>query len=256
MIVLSVLVLLPAWVPAAFGAVLVAGHNLLDGVRSASPLFAVLHGPGVVVNGPRVVVFAAYPLVPWIGVTALGYSLGQLYTWSPERRRRALVWLGGALTLLFVVLRAVNRYGDPTPWTHHRSVLAFFNTTKYPPSLLFLLMTLGPALLVLAALDRKTPALLRPALVMGRVPFAFYVLHFALIHLIAVALCVATTGAAHWMFESPDLGHYPYSAPPGWGFALPIVYGVWIAVVLALFPFCRWYAAVKARHGEGWLSYL
>jgi hypothetical protein len=150
----------------------------------------------------------------------------------------------------------VNRYGDPVPWTHERAVLSFLNTNKYPPSLLFLLMTLGPALLVLAALDRHTPQLARPALVMGKVPLAFFVLHFAVLHALAVVVCFAGHGTAHWMFESPDLGNYPFTRPPGWGSSLPVVYGVWIAVVLALFPFCRWYAGVKARRTDRWLSYL
>jgi uncharacterized membrane protein len=260
MIALALLVRLPPWVAGSFGAVLILGHNLFDGVRSTNPLWAILHAPGFVVNTPRHVVFAAYPLIPWIGVTAVGYSLGQIYRWSPERRRTFLLRLGVALTVAFVVVRAVNGYGDPRPWTPQRSglytALSFLNTNKYPPSLLFLLMTLGPALVFLWAVDGRTPRPLRPALVIGKVPLFYYVLHFSLIHLVAVAVCLAKLGSAHWMFESPDLAHYPFSPPPGWGFSLPIVYLAWAGVVVAMYPLCRWYAALKQRRTDAWLSYL
>jgi uncharacterized membrane protein len=260
MITLAVLVRLPAWVAATFGAVLIAGHNLLDAVRSSSPLWAMLHAPGFVVNTPRVVVFAAYPLLPWIGVTAVGYSLGQVYRWEPERRRRFVLRLGLALTAAFLVIRGINVYGDPLPWTPQRTplftLLSFLDVNKYPPSLLFLLMTLGPALVFLSAIDRGTPSLLRPALVIGKVPLFYYMLHFFLIHLAAVAVCGALNGSVHGMFESPDLAHYPFSPPPGWGFSLPVVYLVWACVVLAMYPLCRWFGALKQRRTEAWLSYL
>ena len=148
--------------------------------------------------------------------------------------------MAAAASLGFIVLRAVNVYGDPSRWTHQAAavttVLSFLNTTKYPPSLLFLLMTLGPALLMLRAVDGGIPGWLRPALVYGKVPMFYYVLHFALIHVLAVVVCYLRYHDAHWMFESPDLAHYPFSPPPGWGYALPIVYAVWIAVVAALYP--------------------
>ncbi len=260
MITLAALVRLPASVVTVFGAVLIAGHNLFDSVRSASPLWSILHAPGFVLNTPKHVVFVAYPLIPWIGVTAVGYGLGQVYGWDAGRRRAFLLRLGTALSLAFLVLRGLNVYGDPSRWTHQKSaaftVLSFLNTTKYPPSLLFLLMTLGPALIFLGLVDRATPRLLRPALLIGRVPLFYYLLHFALIHLLAVATCLLRYGSAHWMTESPDLGHYPFSPPPGWGFSLPVVYLVWALVVAAMYPLCRWFAAVKARRREAWLSYL
>ena len=117
-------------------------------------------------------------------------------------------------------------------------------------------MTLGPALIFLALADRHTPRVLRPALTIGRVPLFYYLLHFALIHLLAVATCFLRYGSAHWMVESPDLGHYPFSSPPGWGFSLPVVYLAWASVVVAMYPLCRWFAALKARRSEAWLSYL
>jgi len=260
MIVLAVLVRLPLAATVAFGAALVVGHNLFDGVRSTHPLWIILHAPGFVVSGPRVSVFVAYPLVPWIGVTALGYGLGRVYAWEPERRRRLLLRLGVALTIAFVALRALDRYGDPIPWSSQRApwrtVLSFLAATKYPPSLSFLLMTLGPALVMLGLFERGTPRLLRPSLVYGKVPLFYYVVHFALIHAIAVVVCFARYGAAHWLFESPDMAHYPFSPPPGWGFGLPVVYLMWAGVVLAMYLPCRWFAALKQRRSDAWLSYL
>jgi len=260
MIVLAALVRFPSWVAAAFGILLVTGHNLLDGVRSANPLWAILHGPGFVLNTPSHIIFAAYPLIPWIGVTALGYALGQVYRWEVERRRRFLLLAGLAITAAFFVVRGLNVYGDPSPWAPRPAplftALSFLNVTKYPPSLSFLLMTLGPALLFLRAVDQRIPRLLRPAVVFGRVPMFYYMLHFALIHLLAIGTCLALYGSAHWMFESPDLAHYPFSPPPGWGWSLPVVYLVWALVVAVMYPVSRWFAGVKRRRSDPWLSYL
>jgi uncharacterized membrane protein len=259
MIALSALVYLPVAAIASFGVSLVAGHNLLDGVRPPLPIWPILHGPGVVLSGPHVV-FASYPLIPWIGVTAVGFGLGRIYAWPPERRRAWLLRTGVLLSAAFVALRWLNGYGDPSRWRGQQSstatVLSFLNTTKYPPSLLFLLMTLGPALVALAAADRGTPRLLRPAVTFGRVPLFYFVLHLPLIHLIAVVVAGARYHEAHWLFDSPDLAHYPFTPPPGWGYSLPVVYAIWIGVVLALYPACKWFAGVKQRRRDGWLSYL
>ena len=260
MIALSALVHLPLPVVTAFGVALIAGHNLFDGVRSTNPIWIVMHGPGLVINRPSHVLFASYPLIPWVGVTAAGFGLGRIYEWAPDRRRAFLLRAGVLMSVAFVVLRALNVYGDPSRWrVQHSSVatmLSFLNTTKYPPSLLFLLMTLGPALLLLRAVDRGTPAVLRPALVFGKVPMFYFVLHLPLIHLLAVAVSLARHHDASGMFQSPDLAHYPFTPPPGWGFPLPIVYGIWVGVVLALYPVCRWFAGVKQRRRDPWLSYL
>ena len=260
MIALAALVRLPAPVVTAIGVVMIAGHNLFDGVRSASPLWSILHQPGFVLNTPAHVVFTAYPLIPWIGVTAVGYGLGQIYSWSASRRRAFLLRLGLMLTLAFIALRALNVYGDPSRWSGHDTtlytVLSFLNTTKYPPSLLFLLMTLGPALLFLGAVDAATPRVLRPAIIFGRVPLFYYIVHFPLIHLLALVTCYARYGTGRWMFESRDLAHYPFTAPPGWGFSLPIVYLIWALIVCAMYPLCHWYASLKARRSDPWLSYI
>jgi uncharacterized membrane protein len=244
----------------ALGIVMIVAHNLLDSQGLAGPLWSILHSPGFVLKGSQHIVFVAYPLIPWIGVTAVGYGLGQIYAWNAERRRSFLLSLGMALCLAFLAIRGINVYGDPAPWKPQGSpsftVLSFLNTTKYPPSLLFLLMTLGPALLFLWSVDCGTPAFLRPALVFGRVPLFYFVLHFALIRLLAIVTCYCRYGSAHWMFESPDLGSYPFTPPPGWGYSLPVVYLLWAFVVIAMYPLCRWFAALKERRNETWLSYF
>ncbi len=221
MVVLSALVWLPTTAILVVGAVMVAGHNLFDAVRSAHPLWVLLHAQGVVVNRPGFVVFVAYPLVPWVGVTALGYALGQIYEWDGERRRAFLLRCGLALVGAFLLLRTVNIYGNPVPWAAQSStaltIVSFLNATKQPPSLLFLLMTLGPALLLLRALDQRTPRLLQPALVFGRVPLFYFLLHLPLIHLLAVVACYAMNGAVHWMFESPDARRLSVHAAAGVG---------------------------------------
>jgi uncharacterized membrane protein len=260
MIFLAPLVFLPVWGVAAIGIALIGGHNLLDGIRSADPMWAVLHGPGFALRTPDHTVFVAYPLVPWIGVTAVGYALGWLYVWRPERRRRALLVLGLALPCAFVLVRMLNVYGDPSPWraqgTDLRTILSFINTTKYPPSLLFLLMTLGFAVLGLWAFDRRVPRVLAPALIYGRVPLFYFLVHLPLIHLLAVVIAYGRYGSAHWFFESPSLDRYPFTRPPGWGYSLPIVYGVWALVVMALYWPCRWFGELRARTRSLWLSYL
>jgi len=260
MITLSVLVYLPASVVTAFGVVMIATHNLLDSVDSSNPLWSILHSPNFIVNNPGRVVFVIYVLIPWVGVTAAGYGLGQIYGLSSARRKAFLLPLGIGVTAAFLVLRSINVYGNPFPWSTQTSagftVLSFLNTTKYPPSLLYLLMTLGPALLFLWAVDATTPRWLRPALTIGKVPMFYYLLHIPLIHLIAVAVCYARYGQVHWMFESPTLRDFPITAPPGWGYSLPIVYLIWLAVVLTLYPLCRWFAGLKRRRNDAWLSYF
>src|SRR5436190_1129219 len=196
-IALAGLVHLPAVAVGIIGVVTIVGHNLFDGVRASTfgmfaPLWTVLHGPGVIVSSPRFVVFAAYPLIPWIGVAAAGYALAAVFTWPAPRRVTALWRLGLGCAGAFVVLRALNVYGDPVPWAGQlsstRTALSILNTTKYPPSLLFLLMTLGPGLCILAALDGRTPAVLRPLLTFGRVPLFYYLVHLTVIHLLAVVV--------------------------------------------------------------------
>lgn len=265
MIALSVLVRFPTRAVVAFGVVLIVAHNLFDSVNAASfgvfaPIWLILHAPGVLVSTPRFMIVEAYPLIPWIGVTAVGYGLGEVYRWESVRRREFLMRLGVVLTSAFVLLRYVNVYGDPQRWAHQRSVgftvLSFLNTTKYPPSLLFLLMTLGPAILFLRAVDGHTPRWLKPALTVGKVPMFYYVLHVPLIHGLALALCYARYGQTYWMFQSPTPDRFPITTPPGWDYGLPVVYLAWAIVLVLMYPVCRWYAALKARRTDWWLSYL
>lgn len=260
MIVLAGLVYLPEWAIAAFGVAMIAGANLLDSINSQNPLWAILYGRGFLVNTPRFAVFVAYPLIPWVGVTAVGFVLGRIYSWPAERRRAFLLRLGIGLVAAFIALRAINIYGDPSRWSVQKStvftVVSFLNTTKYPPSLLFLLMTLGPAMLGLWALDGGSRRILKPALIIGKVPLFYYILHIPLIHLIALAICYVRYGHVYWVFQSPGIADYPFTAPPGWGLPLPGVYLVWGIVVLLLYPLCRWYAGVKQRHHNVWLSYV
>jgi uncharacterized membrane protein len=260
MIVLSALVYLPPAVVTTFGIVMIATHNLLDKVPWNNWFWSILHVPNVLVVTPRFSLFEAYPLIPWVGVTAAGYGLGQIYRWPAERRRAFLLRLGLGLTAAFFILRAINFYGDPLPWSTQKSaastVLSFLNTNKYPPSLLFLLMTLGPATLFLWAMDAGSPRWFRPALIFGKVPMFYYLLHIPLIHLLAIAVCYARYGQVHWMFESPDLRSFPVTVPPGWGYSLPIVYLMWGIVVVTLYPLCRWFAGVRQRRSDPWLSYF
>lgn len=265
MIVLGTLIHLPVRAVAAIGVVMIAGHNLLDGVRATSlgalaPLWSLLHSPGFILSGSAHVVFAAYPLIPWVGVTAVGYALGSLWELDAKRRQALLLRLGVGCIAAFLLLRGFNVYGDPAPWTPQArpglTLVSLLNLNKYPPSLLFLLMTLGPVLLALRALDGRTPAVLRPALVIGKVPMFYYLMHILLLHLVAVAACLARYGTVRPAIESPTLDRFPITQLPGWPTTLPVVYLIWICVVAALYPVCRWYAGVKRRSNNPWLSYL
>lgn len=261
MIALAALLALPTRWIAVFGIVMIAGHNLLDSVPWTNPIWTILHAaPGIILSGPGHIVFVAYPLIPWIGVTAAGFAMGQIYGWPEQRRRVWLTRVGTLLVVLFLVLRGINRYGDPAPWAPQASVghaiLSFLNTIKYPPSLLFVLMTLGPILLLLRVFDNGTPTLLRPVNIFGRVPMFYFLIHIPLIHLLALVVCYLRYGAVHWIFQSPTLKDFPFTQPPGWGLELPETYLMWILVVVLMYPACRWYAGVKRRNKSPWLSYL
>ena len=270
MVVLSGLVFLPTRVVAAFGLLMIFLHNSLDGFRSADFgalrwLWVLLHETNVLFPRPGYVLLSAYPLVPWVGVLAAGYAFGEILSMERERRRRALFTIGGAAIALFVALRWLNVYGDPLPWAHQGrgawyTFLSFLNTQKYPPSLLFLLMTLGPSIVALALLDRETNRepgrLLRPFVVFGRVPMLYYLLHVPLMHLVAVVFSYVKYGRAEWLFMNWALPGQPPTEPHGYGYGLVVVYLVWLGVVLALYPLCRWFAGVKSRRRDAWLSYL
>jgi uncharacterized membrane protein len=261
MVALAALVHLPRWAVAALALIMIAGHNALDGIEAANFgaaawVWNLLHEPALLELGPGVSLFALYPLIPWIGVMAAGYCLGPVFAIDdPASRRRWLLGLGIAVTAGFVLLRACNLYGDPAPWVLEQgwsaTVLSFLNCEKYPPSLLYLMMTLGPALILLVAFERAAGPVARWLTVFGSVPLFYYVLHLFLIHGLAVAFAQFTTGQSAWL-----LGASPPERPSGYGLSLLEVYLVTLLIVMMLYAPCRWFAATK-RSGSGWWwSYL
>jgi uncharacterized membrane protein len=275
MIVLAALVYLPLGAIAGVGLAMIVLHNAFDGIRVmswqgpgspvpsvAAKLWIMLHQPAEffpLFGDGSPVVFVIYPLVPWIGVIAVGYVFGSIYTLDPARRRALLLRLGLGLIAAFVVIRATNVYGDPRPWSPQSSVLftvfSFVNTTKYPVSLLYLLMTIGPALLALAWFESRTPSRAERIVTrVGRVPLFFYVWQWVLAHGLAIVVSAAAGKELGWYFMTPPA---IFSAvPPDAGFDLPIVYLCWAAVVAVLIPMSLWFAQIKERHPAWWLRYL
>ena len=260
MVALAGLVWLPRGAIIAVAIGMIAGHNLLDGIHaadlgSAGWLWNILHEQGMVTLSSDLKIGVLYPLVPWIGVMAAGYALGPVFKRPPEERVRLFLGLGAAIILGFLALRLSNLYGDPAPWLVKDSVLStalsVLNVEKYPPSLLYLMMTLGPALLLLAAFEHASGRLAAWVTTFGRVPLLYYVAHIFLIHSLAVLVALVVISDASWLF-----GGAPGARPAGWGFGLPVIYGIWLAVVIGLYPICRWFAQVKRRRDDWWLSYL
>ena len=265
MVLMAALVRLPVRAVGALGVLIVALHDLVGGLLAGAggepgPLTQLLYTGGgfpLWPGGPQLVIL--YSIVPWIGVMAAGYAFGTVMTWPAERRRRACVRLGAALSAAFLLLRALDVYGDPRPWhamlERMPAPLAFLNTTKYPASLVFLLMTLGPTILALGLLERARGAVTRWLAVFGRVPFFYYALHIPLIHAVAVAISlVRTPGDTGWLVANHPM--LPPPVPEGYRWSLWMLYAVWAAVVVALYVPCRWFAALKARRRDAWLGYL
>ena len=271
MVALAALVHLPLGGIAAIGGVMVLIHNAFDGLKlppcapgtpqcgGGDLLAHVLHVSGPLQLWPNGAMFLAlYPLIPWVGVMALGYVFGRLYTLDSIARRRILLRLGTGVTAVFVVLRATNLYGDPNPWSVQPrpgfTVLSFLNLTKYPPSLLYLCMTIGPAILLLAFMEREHRSSLGRAIVTyGRVPMFFYVLQWIWAHGLAFpafALAGKPTGPLFIFHNNPP------DVLARAGFSLGVVYVVWAVGVIALYPLCRWYAGVKRRRSDWWLGYI
>jgi len=254
MIVLATLVHLPLPAIAAFSVIMIAGHNVLDGIAAESwgdwaPLWTVLHVQGPIPHG-----FVEYPLIPWVAVMSLGYCMGAIFQLDAQRRRRVLVCLGATSLAAFVLLRMLNVYGDPRGWslqsTTVLTLLSIVNVQKYPPSLQYLLLTLGSGFLLLAAFESARGKMSEVLRTFGRVPLFFYVLHVALAHFAAGVVGLAMGfGAA--LFATDFV-----SIPAQWGFGLPVVYLAWLLVVVTLYPACRWFAEVKRRRADWWLSYL
>jgi uncharacterized membrane protein len=271
MIVLAGLVWMPIRVLTVLSVATIILHNSFDGIRAQSlggfaPFWTLLHQVGAIPVAGRIVI-APYTLVPWFAVMALGFCIAQVFSIrfssEAEKRRDLLFRLGLAMTIAFVALRVINVYGDPARWQGQSStiltLLSFLNTTKYPPSLAFLLMTLGPALMVLSWFDRVPFARSNPLIVFGRVPLFYFVLHFVLAHAAIVVLALFTYGsrALTFMFQPvPSMGGPAKAFPPDFGYDLWVAYAVWITIVVGLYPLCRWFAAVKERGQHWWLSYL
>ncbi|MFN7921696.1 MAG: heparan-alpha-glucosaminide N-acetyltransferase domain-containing protein [Bryobacteraceae bacterium] len=264
MILLAGLIYLPVQVLAASSVAVICLHNLFDGVQaqafgSWSWVWNALHQPGVLRVGGAIVV-VGYPLLPLVATMTAGFCAGHLYAASGDTRRRAFARLGAAMTLAFVILRAINIYGDPSRWASQKpavmTALSFLNCTKYPASLDFLLMTLGPALIVLAWLDRIRLSDGNPLLVFGRVPLFYFVGHFYWAHVL-LAICVwFRYGATAFVLRAPpSVGGSRDLFPADFGWSLAVVYVVWALVVLTMYPACRWFAGVKRRRRDWWLSY-
>jgi len=273
MIVLAAVIHLPMRAIVAISLAMIFLHDTLDGVKVTSwngpgtpvpgfgaSLWHVVHVPGLIFpwGFPGPTVFVLYPLVPWIAVMAAGYALGSLYKLDEGTRKRILVRLGIATTLGFIVVRAINVYGDPAPWsaqsTAVRTGLSFLAVSKYPPSLLFLMMTLGPAMLFLAWSEGRTRGKLASIfIVYGRVPLFFYVLQWITTHTLALIAGRIAGKPTDYLFYN-----FVFSPPwaPGSGFGLGMVYALWILGVVLLYPLCKWYAGVKARRHDWWLSYF
>ena len=266
MIVLSAMIYLNRQFILAISILLIAAHNLLDNVHIpggglAAVGWSILHEPANFYFG-RFNIFIQYPVMPWIGILALGYYLGSLFSPSdnPEKIKTEKLFLGIAAIALFLVLRTLNLYGDAAHWNYQKnavfSLLSFLNLTKYPPSVLYILLTLGPAMLFLAFAEKPLNSFLSKIAVFGRVPFFFYVVHIYLIHLLAMIGAVISGYRWSDMILQTKVNRVPELK--GYGFNLLTVYLVWIGLILLMYPCCKWYDRYKRTHrsSKWWLSYL
>jgi uncharacterized membrane protein len=265
-ICLSALIFLPRPFILIAGIILIGGHNLLDRVNFAGDGFAAfvwstLHrSKDFVVGGHTISV--RYPVLPWIGITAIGYYFGKLYNsaYNVAKRKQILLWTGLIFIMLFVILRSVNNYGDAARWSMQKdamfSILSFINVSKYPPSLLYTLLTLGPALIFLSVAENPLNRVTEKIIVFGRVPFFYYILHLYMLHLLALIGAVVNGYRWSTMILSDRVNNV--SALKGYGFDLATVYFVWIALIFMLYPFCKWFDGCKNNHqrSKKWLTYL
>jgi uncharacterized membrane protein len=266
MLLLGLLIYLPFKAILAIGLVLFLGHNIFDlislpkpgGERLAVDLFFTATGSLYSITANRVVI-VLYAILPWTSVMILGYTFGRFFhrDVSKEQRQRWLLYTGCALVALFILLRFIEPYGDPSHWSTQKTplytFLSFINTTKYPPSLEYLCMTLGPAIILLALIENVRNRPFSTLSTYGRVPFFYYVLHLYLIHLLT-AIAFFATGHSTDQIVSEDS---PFLFRPAtFGFGLIEVYGIWLAIVIILYPLCRWYNNYKASRNNWWLSYL
>ena len=240
---------------------LIAGHNLFDTVKAVdfgnfAILWNLLHQPGFVEYDKHFQIWILYPIVPWIGVMAIGYLMGPIFKFEREKRLTILIYTGATLTIFFFVFRYLNLYGDPNPWIQYDTLtataLSFLNTEKYPPSLLFLAMTLGPALLILALIDGAHGRFAKALATIGLIPFLFYILHIYAIHCMAILYTKITGGSTDWLFAIP-----PLDKPEAFhSMRLVELYVAWIIILLLIYPICKLYAKIKRTHSGWWWSYL
>ena len=246
------------------GVAIVGGHNMLDyaalpadGVAGNLWTILLASRGAVIPLGSTHFIMALYAILPWTGVMCLGFSMGKWFQkgFDAAGRKRLLIITGISLTVLFIILRLVNGYGDPAPWSSTDSAwLSFLNTTKYPPSLQYIAMTIGPSILVLALLENVKSSWVHSLSVYGRVPFFYYILHFYMLHLLLV---IAFFISGHTSAEIIDVRGSPFwFRPSNFGYGLPVVYLVWVAVVVALYIPCRWFSNYKMTHRQWWLSYI
>ncbi len=264
MIVLAGLIYLPLHIIAIGSIAMIALHNLLDKIQVKPEGFwdwvwMIFHQQGIIFFTPTIHGLVLYPLIPWIGVLAAGYCFGTIYQGEPERRQRFLCKLGGGLLLGFIVLRGINIYGDPSRWSVQKNTvftfLSFLNVSKYPPSLLFLLMTLSAAMFALSWFERiKSNTFSRIGITFGQMPLIFYLGQWFTTHGLAVVASYLAGKPTAWLFMG--LLTQPRPNPGNLGFSLWVVYLFWFIGLLLLYPLCRWFAAVKRRRKDWWLSYL
>jgi len=248
--------------------ILVAGHNLLDNISFnegtvVDVLWSFLHVQKSYVLGNGYAFGFYYPLIPWIGVMALGYCLGSWYNvnYPSDKRRRSLLITGVVSLITFFVLRYFNIYGDPSHWSSQSdtvmTMISFFNLEKYPPSLLYLSATLGISLLLLSALDGKDLSKFKSVTLFGKVALFYYVLHLFLIHMLALAAAVSTGFPWQSMIFPSSVGKGNLWLNGSYGFSLTEVYIVWISVILILYPLCVYWNYFKTRHKKKWwISYV
>ena len=248
------------------GILLIAAHNLLDNVHVpgnsiASFLWSLLHEPGYFTFG-SFSFSVRYPLLPWVGIMAVGYALGSLYNlfYDSEKRRRILFLSGCGAIMFFIILRVGNFYGDPAHWSLQKNavfrLLSFLNVTKYPPSLLYILMTLGPALIFLSLSEKPLNRLMSKITMFGRVPMFYYLFHIFLIHLLAIIAVIISGHKWTDMILSTRVNASPQLQ--GYGFNLITVYIIWITLIIMLYPLCKWFDKYKRSHQstKWWLSYF
>jgi uncharacterized membrane protein len=270
MIILGLAIWMPFSAILTVGLLIVFGHNALDFYEQQFPpnhtfniFYSFLHRPGVYPLGGGHSLLILYPILSWSGLMMLGYCFGKLFTrFEGDQRKKVLTWLGLGIILFFVALRATNIYGDANPWSQQKNglftVFSFVDTVKYPPSLLYMCMTIGPAILFIALWGNVKNAATKFITVYGRVPFFYYVLHFTLIHILStIAFFTRGHSFAQGIHTTSEGPLPPFNfIIPGEGYSLGIVYLVWIFVFVSLYPLCKWFSEYKQTNKQWWLGYL